>query len=82
MEHLDISQVRSRTRPVTQALSRFLFERGAAGIVFRSNLDDLPCVALFEDRTRVVPEGESVSLVHPPEEFFKVCAEFNLVTGE
>src|SRR2546425_84216 len=43
MPHLDISQVRSRDRVVTQTISRALFEEGAAGIRFRSNLDDGPC---------------------------------------
>jgi hypothetical protein len=43
MKHLDISEIRSKNRVVTQAVSRSLYSEGAAGIVFRSNLDNLPC---------------------------------------
>lgn len=56
MDHLDISEVRSRARPVTQAVSRSLYEDGAAGVRFRSNLDNEPCFALFEGRARIAAE--------------------------
>ncbi len=35
MAHLDISEIRSRNRAVTQAISRGLYEQGAAGLLFR-----------------------------------------------
>ena len=60
MQHLDISEVRSRSRPVTQAISRSLYDEGAAGVRFRSNLDDQPCTALFEGR------GPTTPVAHPP----------------
>lgn len=59
MEHLDISEVRSRDRIVTQTLGRFVFERDAAGVLYRSNLDDLPRVALFEQRAALTADGEA-----------------------
>jgi hypothetical protein len=55
MDHLDIAQIRGKDRPLTQAVTRFVAERGAAGILYGSNLDDQPCAALFEGRARLVP---------------------------
>ena len=77
MDHLDISEVRGRRRAVTQALSRWLFERGA-GIAYRSNLDDLPCLALFEGRAFLTPEGESEHLTNLPPELIQVIEELGL----
>jgi hypothetical protein len=55
MAHLDVSEIRSPTRAVTQAIGRALYERGAPGVRFGSNLDDQPCYALFEARGRLRP---------------------------
>jgi hypothetical protein len=78
MEHLNISEVRSRTRPVTQAISRSLYEDGAAGVRFRSNLDDRPCTALFEGRSRLEPAGAPIVLTRDVPELLQVCAEYSL----
>jgi RES domain len=78
MQHLDISEVRSRDRIVTRTLSRFVFERGAAGILYRSNLDDLPCVALFERRAALTADGEAEALADLPDELLRVSEEFGL----
>lgn len=84
MDHLDISQIRSKDRPVTQALTRFLADRGTAGIVYGSNLDDLPCVALFEGRALLVPapgpDPEPLTASHP--DLLAVCEELGLVLVE
>ena len=81
MDHLDISQIRSKDRPVTQALTRFLADRGAAGIVYGSNLDDLPCAALFEGKALLVPvpgpDPEPLTAFYP--DLVAVCDEFGLV---
>ena len=79
MPHLDISEVRSRTRAVTQAVSRSLYEDGAAGVRFRSNLDDQPCTALFEGRARLAPAGAPIPLTRDVPELLQVCAEYALV---
>ncbi len=79
MRHLDISEVRSRTRPLTQAISRALYEEGAAGIGFRSNLDDRPCTVLFEGRARLAPAGAAIRLTQDVPELLQVCAEYSLV---
>jgi hypothetical protein len=84
MGHLDISQIRSKDRPVTQALTRFLADRGAAGIVYGSNLDDLSCAALFEGRALLVPvpgpDPEPLNASHP--DLLAVCNELGLVLVE
>lgn len=78
MEHLDITEVRSRDRLVTQTLSRLVFDRGGAGILYRSNLDNSPCVALFEGRSKVTAEGEAQVLTTLPDELLQVCEELGL----
>jgi hypothetical protein len=65
MDHLDISQIRSKARPITQEVTRFVAARGAAGIIFGYNLDDLAnSEEAWEDQRsfpagghRVLPRG-------------------------
>jgi hypothetical protein len=78
MKHLDISEVRSRQRPVTQAIGRDLYESGAAGVRFRSNLDDQPCFAFFENRVAVEPAGAALGLEDDLPELVRVCGEYGL----
>lgn len=81
VDHLDIAQIRSKDRALTQALTRFLAERGAAGVLYGSNLDDQPCAALFEGRARLSPlvgcEPDPLTRDHP--DLKAVCEEFGLV---
>lgn len=80
MEHLDISEKRSKTRAVTQAISRDLYEQGAAGLLFKSAIDDERCVVLFEDRGSLEDAGEAwISLDGEVEELRLVCDEFRLI---
>jgi hypothetical protein len=78
MDHLDISQVRSKDRIVTQTVSRSLFTRGYAGVAFGSNLDDARCIAIFEGRAALVPDGEPLELTPELPQLLQVCAEFDL----
>jgi hypothetical protein len=80
MAHLDISEVRSRTRAVTQRIGRALYEDGAAGVRFGSNLDDRPCIAVFEARGRLVAVvGEPpLELTTDLAILVEVCAEYGL----
>jgi RES domain len=78
MDHLDISQVRSRDRFVTQKVSRELYERQYAGVRFGSNLDDRQCYALFEGRAELVGNGDSLELTPALELLRQVCDEFGL----
>ncbi len=78
MDHLDISQIRSRDRRVTQELASTLFDRGAAGVVYGSNLDDLPCYALFESRAFLISDGDPELLTPALPDFVRICLEFGL----
>jgi hypothetical protein len=80
MDHLDISEVRSRTRVVTQRIGRALYEDGAAGVRFGSNLDDRPCFAVFEARGRLVavPDEPPLLLTADLPVLVQVCDEYGL----
>ena len=78
MEHLDVAQVRSRDRIVTQTVSRALYKRNYAGVRFGSNLDDQPCYALFEGRAELEPDGRPHDLTTDLEPLRRVCEEFGL----
>jgi hypothetical protein len=80
MAHLDVAEVRSRTRCVTQHIGRTLYERGAAAIRFGSNLDDRPCYAVFEARGRLAPRGDTppLDLTDDLPELVTVCDEYGL----
>ncbi|HZJ51971.1 MAG TPA: RES family NAD+ phosphorylase [Actinomycetota bacterium] len=80
MQHLDISQVRSKSRNVTQTISRSLYEEGYAGLRFRSNLDDAECFALFEGRARLEATGrESEPLTRDLPELLQTVSDFELI---
>ena len=84
IDYLDIAQIRSKDRPVTQALTRFVADRAAAGIIYGSNLDDLPCAALFEGRSLLVPvpgsTPEPLTISHP--DLVTICNEFGLLVAD
>jgi RES domain len=79
MQRLYISQIRSEQREVTQAIARLFFEAGAAGVVYGSNRDNLPCVALFEGRAVVRKVGLSIPLTENVPDLIQVCNEYGLV---
>ena len=78
MDHLDITQVRSKDRIVTQTVSRALYARRYAGVRFGSNLDDQPCYALFEGRAELEPNGDALDLSPALKPLQQVCEEFGL----
>jgi hypothetical protein len=63
MRHLDISQLRSEQRIVTQTNALELWALGRAGIAYNSNLDGQRCVAIFEGRTSISRYGPSRAIV-------------------
>lgn len=81
MDHLDIAQIRSKERPITQAVTRFVAGRGSAGVVYGSNLDNQPCAALFEARARLdsVPGSDPEPLTASHPDLVAVCKEFDLL---
>lgn len=79
VRHLDISELRGRERRVTQHLARHLFAtRGAAGVVYRSHLDDGHCLALFEGRGRLVADRDPIPFTEPLRALRQVCTEYGL----
>ncbi len=79
VKRLDISTLRSKERAVTQEIAGALFDQEAAGIVYRSNIDDQLCVALFEGRARLVPTGDPELLTEPVRALGRVCKELGLI---
>jgi hypothetical protein len=57
MRHLDISQLRSDQRIVTQTIALDLRTEGKPGISYKSNLDGEVCVAVFEGRAQIARYG-------------------------
>jgi hypothetical protein len=79
IEHLNISEIRSRTRTVTQTIGRHLYENGHAGVAFfSSNLDSRPCFALFEGRAELQPLGEALPMSGEHAILRAVCAQLGL----
>lgn len=79
MDYLDISEIRSDARIITQTISGSLYDEGAAGIRFRSRLDDLPCIVLFDGRAILSSAGDPLPLTNPIPALLQVCDEYNLV---
>jgi hypothetical protein len=79
MAYLNISEIRSKNRPVTQAISRDLYEQGVACILFRSNQDDERCLVLLEGHAHLETDGETISLTEDVPELIQVCSEYSLI---
>lgn len=78
IEHLNISEIRSPNRLVTQTIGRDLYESGFAGLAFRSNLDGHPCFALFEGRAELEPLGELLMMSDESAILRGLCAKLGL----
>lgn len=78
MKHLDISQLRSHQRVVTQTIALELFTAGKAGIAYRSNLDDERCVALFEGCASLTPYGGPQIIEADDEDLIAVCSAWHI----
>ena len=80
MDHLDVSEIRSKIREVTQAISRDLYDQGAAGLLFKSAIDDQQCVVVFEGRGWLEDTYEpEIDLTEDVDELRQVCSEFGLI---
>ena len=78
MDHLNISEIRSRTRTVTQTIGRHIYNDGYSGVAFSSNVDGRPCFALFEGRAELQPIGEPLPMTDDLPVLSVVCAQFGL----
>jgi uncharacterized protein YukE len=79
IEHLDIEQVMTTHRAVTQAISRSLYENGACGIRYYSHLDMQPCFAVFEGRTELEAAGDFEPLTDDIPELLQVASDYHIV---
>jgi hypothetical protein len=68
LQHLDLHEITTSRRVITQTIAADLFDRGAGGVRFPSRLDGNPCVALFEGRGTASLAGDPVALTDPPPE--------------
>lgn len=66
LQHLDLHEITTRRRIVTQTIATDLLDRGVAAIRFPSRLDGGACVALFEGRARIALTTPPVPLTDPP----------------
>ncbi len=79
MEHLDLHEVTTSRRAVTQAIATSVYHDGAAAIRFPSCLDGRSCIAVFEGRGDLRPAAQAVALTDPPPEaLLNVAAEWEL----
>jgi RES domain len=80
MDHLDLSEITAKRRPVTQTIAAYAYDHlAAAGVRFPSSLDGNVCVALFEGRGALEINGDPVALIDPaPRALRKVCTGWHL----
>jgi hypothetical protein len=80
LAHLDLHEITSRRRVVTQTIAADLFDRCNAGALrFPSRLDGQPALVVFEGRGELVEAGDPVALTDPaPEALLAVCREWGL----
>ncbi|GFG48998.1 hypothetical protein CQY20_27625 [Mycolicibacterium agri] len=79
MEHLDLHEVTTSRRVVTQTIAGDLYDGGVAGVRFLSRLDAKPCVALFEGRGDADLIGDIIPLTDPaPGPLLTVTTDWDL----
>lgn len=79
MRHLDLHEITTSRRVVTQAIAGNIYDGGAAAIRFPSCLDGNPCVAVFEGRGELDLASEVMPLTDPPPTaLLKVVAPWHL----
>lgn len=80
LEHLDLHEITSRRRIVTQTIAGDLFDRlGAAAVRYPSRLDGNSALAVFEGRGELVASGPPIALTDPaPAPLVAICAEWEL----
>jgi hypothetical protein len=68
LQHLDLHEITTSRRAITQTIAADLFDRGAGAVRFPSRLDGNACVALFEGRGTATVAGDLIALTDPPPE--------------
>jgi len=77
--NLDFAELQSRSRELTQFLAGELYRKGAAGVLYPSNLNGQPCAALFEGNARLEPMGEPIPLKELMAELNPVLQELGIL---
>lgn len=79
LQHLDLHEITTRRRVITQTIAGDLYDRGAAAVRFPSSLDGNVCFALFEARGDPLSAGDPLPLTDPaPEALQNVCTTWKL----
>jgi hypothetical protein len=78
IRRLDLDVIQAGRRELTQPLGRYLYDQGAAGILYPSKLDGL-CAALFERRAKLVAAGKPERLANPIPELEQACRDLVLL---
>ncbi len=68
LSHLDLHEITTGRRTVTQAIAAELYDRDVSAVRFPSRLDGQPCIALFEGRGDVHMASDPIDLIDPPPE--------------
>lgn len=80
LQHLDLPEITTRRRPITQTIAADLFDQGVSAVRFPSKLDGNPCFALFEGRGALLQADDPVALTDPPPQpLTNVTAPWRLV---
>jgi hypothetical protein len=75
LKHLDLHEITTQRRVVTQTIAGDLFDRGAAAVRFPSRLDGNPCIAVFEARGVAHLVGDVLPLTDPPTSALAIVAD-------
>ncbi len=79
MQHLDLHEITTSRRVVTQTIAGDLYNDGVAAVRFPSHLDGNPCVAVFEGRGELDAAGAIVALTDPaPQQLVEVAGAWGL----
>jgi hypothetical protein len=80
LDHLDLHEITTRRRVVTQTIAADVYRRLDVGVIrFRSSRDGGECFAILEGRATLDPTGDPVLLTDPaPDVLVEVAAEYGL----
>lgn len=79
MQHLDLHEITTSRRVVTQSIAGDLYDDGVAAVRFPSHLDGNPCIAVFEGRGELHLDGAILALTDPaPQQLVAVAAAWHL----
>jgi hypothetical protein len=75
MDHLDLHEITTRRRIVTQTIASDVYRLGAGVIRFASSRDGRPCFAILEGNAALEQTGDYIPLTDPAPNALAVVAE-------